>query len=109
MPLAVVISALVIIVGSFARSQKEASTYLIPVYMVIVLVGLASMTGAASIAGTRFLIPVANALFVLQEIIVGELPLLHLGYTFAANAAVGIALVAASIFLFRREAILFRS
>ena len=108
-PLAVVISALVIIVGSFARSQKEASTYLIPVYMVIVLVGLASMTGASSIAGTRFLIPVANALFVLQEIIVGELPLLHLGYTFAANAAVGIALVAASIFLFRREAILFRS
>jgi sodium transport system permease protein len=108
-PLAVVIAAVVIIVGSFARSQKEASTYLVPVYMVIVLVGLASMTGGVSLSGIRFLIPVANALFALQEVILGELRAVHLLYTLAANAALGAALVAASVHLFRREAVLFRS
>jgi sodium transport system permease protein len=71
-PLAVILSALVIIVGSFARSQKEASTYLMPIYMVIVLVGLISMTGGVSFEGARFLIPIANALYALQEIIIGD-------------------------------------
>lgn len=59
-PLAVILAALVIIVGSYARSQKEASTFLLPIYMVIVLVGMVSMTGTVSFEGLRYLIPVAR-------------------------------------------------
>jgi sodium transport system permease protein len=108
-PLAVILAALVMIVGSFARSQKEASTYLMPIYMVIILVALVSMTGGVSFSGTRFLIPVANALYALQEIIVGKLQTVHLIYTLAANVVCGGLLIAASIRLFKREAVLFRS
>ncbi len=108
-PLAVILAALVMIVGSFARSQKEASTYLMPIYMVIILVALVSMTGGVTFSGTRFLIPVANALYALQEIIVGKLRTVHLIYTLAANVACGGLLIAASIRLFKREAVLFRS
>lgn len=108
-PLAVILSALVIIVGSFARSQKEASTYLMPIYMVIVLVGLISMTGGVSFEGARFLIPIANALYALQEIIVGDLHFMHLIYTLVANVFCGGLLIAASIQVFKREAVLFRS
>lgn len=108
-PLAVILSALVVIVGSFARNQKEASTYLMPIYMVIVLVGLVAMTGGVTFEGARFLIPVANALHALQEIIVGDLHLMHLLYTLVANVFCGGLLIAASIYLFKREAVLFRS
>ena len=108
-PLAVILAALVIIVGSFARYQKEASAYLMPIYMVIVLIGIVSMTGGVSFAGTKFLIPVANALYALQEIIMNEPQLQHLIYTLAANVACGAVLIAASIQLFKRETILFRS
>ena len=108
-PLAVILSALVIIVGSFARSQKEASTYLMPIYMVIVLVGLISMTGGVSFEGARFLIPIANALYALQEIIVGDLHFMHLIYTLVANVFCGGLLILASIQVFKREAVLFRS
>jgi sodium transport system permease protein len=108
-PLAVILASLVVIVGSFARSQKEASTYLMPIYMVIILVGLISMTGGVSFAGTRFLIPVANAIYALQEIIEGNLPIFHLLYTLVANTLCGGLLIAASIGLFKREAVLFRS
>ncbi len=108
-PLAVIIAALVIIVGSYARTQKEASTYLLPIYMVIVLVGLVSMTGGVSFQGLRFLIPVANALYALQEIILSGLHVSHLLYTLGANVVCGGLLIAASIRLFKREAVLFRS
>ena len=107
-PLAVILSALVLIVGSFARNQKEASAYLMPAYMVIVLVGVVSMTGGLSFTGARFLIPVANALYLLQEIIVGGLKLSHLAYTLAANVLCGALLVWASVRVFKREAVLFR-
>jgi len=109
LPLAVILAALVMIVGSFARSQKEASTYLMPIYMVIILVAMISMTGGITFSGLRFLIPVANALYALQEIILGDLRTVHFIYTLAANVGFGGALIVASIRLFRREAVLFRS
>jgi len=108
-PLAVILAALVIIVGSFARSQKEASTYLMPIYMVIVLVGMVSMTGGVTFVGARYLIPVANALYSLQGIIVGDVVIQNLLYTLAANIVCGGILIAAAVRLFKREAVLFRS
>ncbi len=108
-PLAIILSALVVIVGSYARSQKEASMYLMPIYMVIVLIGLISMTGSTTFIGTRFLIPVANALYALQEIILGNLEFSHILYTLAANLICGSLLIVASVQAFKREAVLFRS
>jgi sodium transport system permease protein len=108
-PLAVILAALVVIVGTYARSQKEASTYLLPIYMVIVLVGMVSMTGTATFRGMQFLIPVANALYVLQSIIVGDVVFQDILLTLAANVACGGVLIALAIQLFRREAVLFRS
>jgi len=108
-PLAVILAALVIIVGTYARSQKEASMYLLPVYMVIVLVGMVSMTGGAGFEGFRFLIPVANALYALQGIIMGDVAGRDLIYTLVANVACGAILIALAVRLFKREAVLFRS
>ena len=108
-PLAIILSALVVIVGSFARSQKEASTYLLPIYMLIILIGMVSMTGGVHFVGTRFLIPVANALYTLQEIITGNLDFSHLIYTLASNLACGVVLIAAAVQVFKRESVLFRS
>jgi len=108
-PLAVILAALVIIVGSYARSQKEASTFLLPIYMVIVLVGMVSMTGSVSFEGARYLIPVANSLYALQAIILGDAALQNLLYTLASNVLSGAILIAAAVQLFKREAVLFRS
>ncbi len=107
-PLAVILAALVIIVGTYARSQKEASTYLLPIYMVIVLVGMMSMTGGIRFEGTRYLIPVANALYALQGIIVGQVETMSIVYTLIANVVSGSLLIAAAVRLFKREAVLFR-
>ncbi len=108
-PLAVILAALVIIVGSYARSQKEASMFLLPIYMVIVLVGMISMTGSVTFEGARYLIPVANALYALQAIILGDAALQNLFYTLIANVVSGAVLIAVAVQLFKREAVLFRS
>ena len=83
--------------------------YLLPVYMVIVLVGMVSMTGGAGFEGFRFLIPVANALYALQGIIMGDVAGRDLIYTLVANVACGAILISLAVKLFKREAVLFRS
>ena len=108
-PLAIILAALVIIVGSFARSQKEASTYLMPIYMVIVLIGLVTITGTSGFAEGRFFVPIANALYALQEILSGTLTAQHVFVTLAANSVVGGILIALAVRLFKRESVLFRS
>jgi sodium transport system permease protein len=108
-PLAIILSALVIIVGSFARNQKEAAAYLMPVYMLVILIGMVSMGGGAHFIGTRFLIPVANAIYALQEIVTGTRHLWHLVYTLGANLVCGGVLIFFAIQIFKREAVLFRS
>jgi sodium transport system permease protein len=108
-PLAVILAALVVIVGTYARSQKEASTYLLPIYMVIVLVGMVSMTGTAAFHGAQFLIPIANALYVLQSIIIGDVVFQDILLTLGANVVCGGVLIVLAIQLFKREAVLFRS
>ena len=108
-PLAVILSALVVIVGTYARSQKEASMYLLPIYMIIVLVGMVSMTGTAAFRGAQFLIPVANALYVLQSIIAGDIVFRDIVLTLGANVLCGAILIALAVQLFKREAVLFRS
>ncbi len=108
-PLAIILAALVIIVGSFARSQKEASTYLMPIYMVIVLIGLVTITGTSGFSEGRFFVPIANALYALQEILSGTMTAQHVLVTLAANSVVGGILIALGVRMFKRESVLFRS
>ncbi len=108
-PLAIILAALVIIVGSYARSQKEASMYLLPVYMIIVLIGMVSMTGGGGFEGARFLVPVVNALYALQAIILGDVVFQDLLFTLGANIVAGAVLIVLAVRLFKREAVLFRS
>jgi len=77
--------------------------------MVIVLVGMVSISGGVSFEGARYLIPVANALYALQAIILGDAALQNLLYTLIANVVSGAILIAAAVQLFKREAVLFRS
>ncbi|MEE8593027.1 MAG: hypothetical protein V3T03_02755, partial [Candidatus Bipolaricaulota bacterium] len=73
------------------------------------LVGMISMTGSVTFEGARYLIPVANALYALQAIILGDAALQNLFYTLVANVVSGALLIAAAVQLFKREAVLFRS
>jgi hypothetical protein len=77
--------------------------------MVIVLVGMVSMTGTAAFRGAQFLIPIANALYVLQSIIVGDVVFGDILLTLGANVVCGAILIVLAIQLFKREAVLFRS
>lgn len=108
-PLVAIMSAIVMIVGTFARTQKEANIYQTPIYMIIIMIGIISMSGGFTLSGVSYLFPVINSLEVFKELIGGELNFFHMGLTFGSNLFLGGLLLYCSVRLFQKETILFRN
>ncbi|MFB6214822.1 MAG: ABC transporter permease [Candidatus Bipolaricaulia bacterium] len=108
LPLVAILSALVISIGSFARTQKEANVYQTPVLMLVVLTGILSMTGGIELGDFAYFIPLLNSLETFKELIVGTTNLFHIGATFLTTVPLAGLLVFLAIGLFKREDILFR-
>lgn len=111
---AVMISAVLLIVSlisilsSLARSVKEATTYAVPLMILVMLVGVSSMffgTGGAS--WPVFLIPVYNIVQVMAEIFSMQFSAIHFLITVASNLVYVILLVLLLAKMFNSEKIVF--
>jgi len=108
-PLVGLASAVLVMVGIFARNIREASSYITPIYMLTVFLGIISISQGMELSGKMFLVPVLNSSFVFKELLMGKIYWDHILTTFSANIIIaGIALFGATR-LFSKEEVLFRS
>lgn len=108
LPLAMALSALVLIVGSFARNQKEANAYLLPLVMLVVLIGVSTMIGTTDPRGAELAIPIAGPMAALGRALAGTLTGADVGWASLSSAALAALLIALAVRLFRSEGVLFR-
>jgi len=108
-PLVGLASAVLVMVGIFARNIREASNYITPIYMLTVFLGVISISQGMELSGKMFLVPILNSSFVFKELLMGKICWNHIIITFSANVIIaGIALFGATR-LFSKEEVLFRS
>ena len=108
-PLVGLASAVLVMVGIFARNIREASSYITPIYMLTVFLGIISISQGMELSGKMFLVPVLNSSFVFKELLMGKIYWDHILTTFSANMVIaGLALLGATR-LFTKEEVLFRS
>jgi len=108
-PLVGIASAGLVMVGIFARNVREASSYITPIYMLTIFLGIISLSQGMELTGKMFLVPVLNSSFVFKELLMGKIYWNHIITTFSANMIIaGIALFGATR-LFNKEEVLFRS
>ena len=107
---ALLLSALLIAVSIFARSYKEAQTYITPISLLIVLpaVGLQFADFIGRGAGL-YSIPVVNAMVVILDIVKGALNTPMALLAVAVNLLVTGGLVLLAVRSFGREAVIFRN
>lgn len=101
-----IIVSLISILSAFAKSVKEASTFAVPLMLVVMLVGLSSMlftTGAPA----AYLIPIFNCVQVMSAIFSMQFSAVNLLVTLASNAAYIVLLVFALAQMFKSEKIMF--
>lgn len=104
------ISAIMLLVSTYARSSKEAGTYLTPCTLIPMLLSIVTMYQDTNAINPMFLhIPIMNTVTVIKEIVVNQLVMSHLYITMAwAVVYIVIAYVIAKK-LYDREEVIFRT
>ncbi|HEX8985955.1 MAG TPA: hypothetical protein VF767_10995, partial [Bryobacteraceae bacterium] len=108
LPLAVLAASLMIAVALFAKSFKEAQTYLTPLVMLSVFPMMAGIV-PAQFTPPLALIPLYNTSQSIKEILLGEINFAAFATMMLANIAYACLAFAAAVRIFRDERVLFRT
>lgn len=100
------IVSLISILSALAKSVKEATTFSVPLMIVVMLVGLSSMMFTTSSVGACF-IPVFNCVQVMAGIFSLHFSVVNFAVTMAANAVYIVLLVWALTKMFESERVVF--
>ncbi len=109
LPLAVFFSALLMVLALFARSYKEAQSYVSPLMIVVIMPAVASMIPGVELSAGLAMVPILNVSLASKELLSGTYQWGYLVLILCSSTAyAGIALWAA-VRLFQREEVMFRS
>jgi len=106
-PLAVLFSAALLAVCSFARSFKEAQNYILPVVLLALIPGVVGVLPGTRLAGPIVVMPVANVVVLARELFLGKFPTAAIILVLLSTSLYAAAAVALAARLFGQEAVLF--
>lgn len=102
--------AIVTLISVFAKTVKEAGTYVSPVYIVVVVAGVLTMfAGNNEIDLQMFAIPVYGSAAAIQRVITGELTAAQFGMTFVGTAGLSVILTVLITKAFNSEKVMFNA
>lgn len=109
LPLAVFFSAALLALSLFAKSFKEAQSYISPLMIVLGLPAIAALLPGVELNTALAFVPVLNTSLVSKEIIIGTYRWDLIALIFLSSSAYAIVAIAVAVFLFQREDVLFRT
>jgi len=109
LPLAVLFSAVLMTIALFAKTYKEAQSYLTPLTFLVVIPAVASVMPGVELTPKLALIPVLNTSLVCKEIITGTYHWNSIVLIFASTCLYALAAIFLAVKMFQREDVLFRS
>jgi sodium transport system permease protein len=108
LPVAVLFAALAFTISLFAKSYKEAQSYLGPMIIVVIMPGVVGMVPGIELSAKTALIPILNLSLVCKEMLSGVWHWGYIGLIFGSSSLyAGISLWLA-VRMFEREDVIFR-
>lgn len=109
LPLAFLFSAVLMTIACFAKTYKEAQSYLTPLTFLVVIPAIASIMPGVELTAKLALIPVLNTSLVCKEIITGTYHWGSIVMIFFSTCVYAAAALFLAVKMFQREDVLFRS
>lgn len=81
-------SSIMVLLGSLARNMKEGGGYIMPFYIFVIIMGVATMQMEASGNLGMYLIPFINSVFVMKDFITAQISAVKFLLMLVSNAAV---------------------
>ena len=99
-------SGIIVLISVFAKDVKEANSYIMPVYMLILILGIVTMFTTQKVEGWYYAVPVFNTALTLQGILTGEVTLVQYAVTLAETLLLGGVLIAVIARAFESEKVM---
>ena len=99
-------SSIIALFSVFAKSVKEASTYVMPAYMLILVIGLVTMFNFGETDSSSYMIPLYNTALTLQGILTQETTLAQYAVTLVETLVIGIVLTGVIVKAFESEKVM---
>jgi len=109
--MSVLVAAIIAVVGVFSKTMKEATSYSMPLYIVVLIFGIASLQPEAFQDATGlFFVPLINGIITLKKLFTTPgLPVLGISMTILINLTVSFLLVMLAARMFSDERFVFRT
>jgi sodium transport system permease protein len=109
LPLAVLFSAVLMTIALFAKTYKEAQSYLTPMTFLVVIPAVASLLPGVELTPKLALVPILSTSLVCKEIMTGTYHWSSMALIFGSSCVYGAAAIFIAVKTFQRESVLFRS
>jgi sodium transport system permease protein len=109
LPLAVFFAAAMLAIALFAKSYKEAQSYLSPLLIVAILPAIGGILPGVEINSRLAMIPVLSTSLISKEIVSGTFHWNYIGLIFLSSCVYASAALFIAVKLFQREDVLFRT
>jgi sodium transport system permease protein len=109
LPLAVMFSAGLFTIALFAKSYKEAQSYISPLMIVVVVPAIAAMLPGVELTPQLSLVPILNVSLLCKDLITGTYHWNAIALIFLSTCVYGGAAIFIAVRMFHRESVLFRS
>jgi len=109
LPLAVLFAAVLLTIALFAKSYKEAQSYLTPMTFIVVIPAVASLLPGFDLTPKLALIPILSTSLVCKEIVAGTFHWNYILLILLSSSVYAAAALFIAVKMFQRESVLFRS
>jgi sodium transport system permease protein len=108
-PVAALVSALLILIGCFAKSTREGQTYASYLQMVLIVLALMSTMKTTDVSTSTYLMPIMNVTLLQKEMLLGTLNPTHVLLSMASTLLMAAVTLFLALKLFENEKVLFRT
>jgi sodium transport system permease protein len=108
-PVAMLFAALLLTISLFAKSYKEAQSYVSPLIIVVLLPAMMGMLPGIELTAKTALVPILNLSLVCKEMLSGVWHWTYIALIFGSTVAYAAAAVALCVRMFNREDVMFRA
>lgn len=109
LPLAVLFSSVLMTIALFAKTYKEAQSYLTPMTFVVIIPAVASMLPGVELTSKLSLIPILSTSLLCKELVAGTYHWNLIAVIFSSTCVYAAAALFIAVKMFQRESVLFRS
>ena len=106
-PLAIMFSAALMAISIFAKSYREAQTYVAPIMFIVIFASMMSLFPSEP-SQIMSIVPVMNVSLLLKQSLVGQMEMTSLILTMVSNLVVALGCLYFVFYMFRKESVLFR-